>query len=441
MSWRELHKRFDPILPIRAADHQSWRAERTAGPASAIVGTLSNVEGISGTRWLLMGTVGTGKTTELFRVAEQRASRDFVVVLDLADHFDRVVGDAEGLQHLEPWEVVFLAALALLRAAQEQLGEMFEPEREELRRAWSSATGAAQQGGAPRTTTIDIAKLIGSIAVALSTAVGGPSLAPLASLSGAVWNAPIGIKRQRLLVDQDEEAKSMLSCFNRIAGGIQSKSKRVLLIIDGLDRIREHAHATRLFVESSLLARMDTSLVVTAPMGFRHSLTPRGIQHDLTPITLENEPVLDRTYPEDPNTPGPGIPFFIDLFQRRVQDLNDVPLHPDHVRRLAYYGGGRAREFVRLVRDVALQHLIANAAKSDSAIIDAVLRQHRLDIEQGLHTGHVRLLKSVISDPMHTCPEGDLVWELLRSEVLLPYPDGSPWYFPHPLLLLGKFLQ
>ncbi len=438
MSWQEIHKRFDPVLPIRAADHRSWRADRKSSPAARIVQTLDALPSVSGTRWLLAGTVGTGKTTELYRIAEARAARDFVVILDLHDHFERIVGDVEALQRVEPWEVVFLASIALLRAAQEQLGEEFSTERQELESAWKRATDASV--GTTKTTAIDLAKLIGSVAVAVSSVAGGPSLAPLAALSGAVWNVPVGIKRARLLADQDEETKSMVSCFNRIAGGIHVRARRVLLIIDGLDRLRESAHASRIFVESALLSRMQTALVVTAPMGFRHSLTPLGIQHDLTTITLENEPVLDRDHPDDPGLPGPGITFFEDVFRLRVADLESVPLSATHLTRIAYYSGGRAREFVRLVRAVALEHLLAKADASRADLVEAVLRQHRLDIERGLHTGHIAVLKSVKDDPEHRCPEGDLVWELFRSEVLLPHPDGSPWYYPHPILLLGRLL-
>jgi hypothetical protein len=440
MTWHELHKRFDPLLAIRGSDHASWRAERKASPAGRIVRTLAALEGTSGTKWLLVGTVGTGKTTELFRIAEARARDDFVILVDLADHFDKVVGDPEGLQRVEPWEVVFVAALALLRAASEQLGEDLPAERVALEEAWKRAAGRASDSRAAP--AIDLAKLVGSVAVAVSSMLGGPSLAPLAAISGAVWNAPIGVKRDRVLLDQEEEARTLLNCFNRIAGGIQSRTKRVLLVLDGLDRLRDRDHAERLFVQSSLFGRLATSLVMTAPMGFRHSLTPRGIaEHDIQTLVLENEPVLDRDAPDDPRREGAGVAFFLQVFKLRVADLGRVLLADRHVHQLAYYSGGRAREFMRLVRQVALEHIFENADASRDELIDRVLREHRLGIERGLHVSHIDILRSVKNDPLHRCPDGDLVWELVRSEVLLPYPDGSPWYYPHPVLLLGRLLE
>jgi Ni2+-binding GTPase involved in maturation of urease and hydrogenase len=48
---------------------------------------------------LLGGTVGTGKSTELWKIAETQAKKgdEFVVFVDLVSHFDRAVGDAQAL--------------------------------------------------------------------------------------------------------------------------------------------------------------------------------------------------------------------------------------------------------------------------------------------------------------------------------------------------------
>jgi hypothetical protein len=73
------------------------------------------------TRVLVTGTTGTGKSTELLRIAEKRSASDFVVVLDLQRHFSEVVGDESALPNISSWEVVFLAGLAVLRAASEVL--------------------------------------------------------------------------------------------------------------------------------------------------------------------------------------------------------------------------------------------------------------------------------------------------------------------------------
>src|SRR5262245_19375805 len=100
--WEILMDRFDPKVPVRK---EAWRASRERSPAAAIVRSLDVPRGIP--RVLLTGTVGTGKTTELLRIAEARTAKEFVVFLSLERHFHEVVGDLPALQNVSAWEVCF----------------------------------------------------------------------------------------------------------------------------------------------------------------------------------------------------------------------------------------------------------------------------------------------------------------------------------------------
>jgi hypothetical protein len=108
--WREFYDRFDPELPAP----MEWRAPRPHSPAKRMLETLDRPFGTP--RILLMGTVGTGKTTELLRVTEEREQRELVVFLDLERHFTNVVKDPNALYRIQAWEVCFLAGLARVGA-------------------------------------------------------------------------------------------------------------------------------------------------------------------------------------------------------------------------------------------------------------------------------------------------------------------------------------
>jgi hypothetical protein len=71
------------------------------------------------------------------------------------------------------------------------------------------------------------------------------------------------------------------------------------------------------------------------------------------------------------------------------------------------------------------------------AIIDGVIDKQRRAKEVGLSTGHIRVLEGVMADPDHRLPEDKLTSTLLATGALLPYPDGSEWYYPHPLLTIN----
>ena len=134
---RDIYGRFDPE---GAPKHPEWRADRPRSPANEISQRLQL--GIGQGRFLIVGTVGTGKSTELRRIAEGRAQESFVVQLDLVEHFDQIVGDLGALQRVTGWEVVFLATLAVARAARERLGfEFVDGALERLADAWKRAAG------------------------------------------------------------------------------------------------------------------------------------------------------------------------------------------------------------------------------------------------------------------------------------------------------------
>ena len=144
--WEQIYDRFDPELP----PPRKWRADRDGSPAGDILRVLDLPMGTP--KVLLTGTVGTGKSTELMRVADSRAEagKECVIFLDLVHHFSSIVGDLEGLQHIHSWEVCFLLAAALIRTAEERFGYAFTPDQiRDLENAWTEIARADFRGAFP----------------------------------------------------------------------------------------------------------------------------------------------------------------------------------------------------------------------------------------------------------------------------------------------------
>jgi hypothetical protein len=131
------------------------------------------------------------------------------------------------------------------------------------------------------------------------------------------------------------------------------------------------------------------------------------------------------------------VRFFIDIYRRRTQDLSAEHLVPVPLcEELAYYSGGRARGFIRMMRDLAMKAWHVERPAATKALIQEVIDDERRLLETGMHTGHIKLLQSVVADSDHRLPQDGLVWELLRTSRLLPYPNESEWFYPHPLLTM-----
>jgi hypothetical protein len=428
--WQKIYQRFD-VYEYVTDPH--WRADRPLSPARQMIEDLSTPFA-SSARILVTGTIGTGKTTELLRVAEARANHEFVVFLDLARHFDRL-GRIEGLQHVSQWEVCFLVGLALYRTATDKLGFPFPKDiLKDLESAWSDL---ARASGTPAPAQLDLGKLGKAIVTAGAAIVGGSAGAAIATGMGtaaeavrASWNLPMGASSTRI-PDDDEHVKTMLKIINQLIAEIQTRHRPVLLVIDGLDRIRDIERARELFVESDVVARLACRLVICGPFALRHHPAASAVpRFQFQPLV--NEPVLDQ---HDPTKPGPGLPFFTNLFLRRTEDLGGAALiaQPllDH---LAFYCGGRSRDFVKMIRLIAQEAWKADVDAANEEVVDIVIDQERRLLETGMHRGHIDLLEAVMRDPDHRLPRDELVWEMLTLSRLLPYPDHSEWFYPHPLL-------
>ncbi len=341
--WSEIYTRFDPeVTEVDAA----WRADRTHGPFRSIVERLDLQDDES--KVLLTGTVGSGKSTELLRVAEARGDKEFVILLDLDRHFTHVVGDSSALRMVEAWEVCFLACVALVRAAREQLGfEVDKATLRDLETAWRQAATASQTPDPGEVDVIGLGKSMfitaseGIVAAGhavnpVAAGVGRVALAALRALSDAAkWRLPMG-RASAPLVDQDESIRTLLAVANRIIGEVQLKARRVLLVLDGLDRITDIDHARRLFLDSGLLGRLFCSVVLCAPFAMRHAMDLARVRR-FHCVTLVNEPVLD---PHRPLESGVGLAVMRDMYQRRVRDLGDAAaLDASLLDRVAYYSG------------------------------------------------------------------------------------------------------
>jgi hypothetical protein len=436
-AWEEMFHRFDPLDPPR---DPAWRAPRPHSPIDRILRPLDRSFGDP--RILLAGTVGTGKSTELLRIRDARASKDLAIVLDLYRHFN-AIRDAEALQRIEAWEVVFHAGVAVLAAAR---GELAYPVPQEhihaLERAWEAM---AEATGTPRATELDLGKLASEMMAAgavllplagltpVSAVVAAAGVGTARAVAAAVRRiVPVGVSKQRL-EDQDDRTQSLLGAVNVIIGYVQQHLRRVLLIIDGLDRIREEDRALDLFLHSELLGQLACRTVVCAPFALRSAPSAAAVRR-FDRVVLANEPLIDKLHPTEP---GPGVDFFCDVLRRRTVDFGDPPPIPEPlVRKLAYFSGGRARDFVKLVRSVAELSWDADAAQATPEVIDAVIDQARRDRELGLDTGHLSVLRKVVDDPARRLPEGPIARKLLDWGHLLPYPNESEWYYPHPLLTL-----
>lgn len=435
--WAQVYERFDPEKP---AQDKAWRVERPYSPAQDILRELARPMG-GHKRFMILGGLGSGKSTELFGIAEKRSETGPVVFVDLVNHFEERVGDIAALDRVQPWEVILLVGLAVVRAGEARFGHKWS---EEAIKQFEQAGRAFDDDGEGRP-AFDVGKLASAVAVIAGGAVGsvfGGVGAGLSEVGKAVqWRFKLGIPGRPVHSDQDLHVQRLLGAVNGLIGELQaSYAVKLTVFVDGLDRLKDRERTAALFVDSSLLGSLECDVVLTGPMALHWGSLRKHVRKFTSKI-LTNVPVIDRRDPWSWTPGGPGVQSCAEVYRRRTADLTanlGADLLPESLlHKLAYFSGGRMREFVRLIREISGPAWDRSLGSVTDEIVEQAIDNMRGETEGGLTRRHLDILRGLLEHP-DELPDDDVVAEMLDVCLILPYPNKSEWYFPHPLLLKVK---
>lgn len=439
--WETIYERFDPQQP---AVNDDWRVERKYSPARDIVAELARPMG-GPKRFMILGGLGSGKSTELHGIAQARSESGPVVFIDLLSHFETRVGDEAALEGLEPWEVILLAGLAVFRAGEAVFDHEWPKELRKRFQAAGEAFGGKDESGRP---TFDLAKLSSAVLILAGGAVGAVVGGPVGAGVGAglvsigeagksiQWRFPLGL-RNRATSEQDPRIQVLLDAVNSLIGNLQNSYHwKLTLFIDGPDRIKSRERVEALFVDSSLIGMLACDVVTTGPMTLHWGSLRKHVRK-FTTKTLANAPVISRSEPRSWEPGGAGIELCLEVYRRRTAGLPEALIPEPLLRKIAYYSGGRMREFIRLIRETSGPAWDDGLEQASESAVEKAIEVMRMETEGGINSRHMTILRALLANP-DELPDDELVSEMLNVSLILPYPNQSEWFYPHPLLLKAK---
>jgi hypothetical protein len=233
--------------------------------------------------------------------------------------------------------------------------------------------------------------------------------------------------------DWDATAKRGLSkAVRAIVQELRIATRRdVVFIVDGLADLQRgrRARLAEGLVRSLRDAGVWADVILAVP---EDAVGPEQRAHH-----LEDIPVIDV---HDPTKLGPGIGFFRELIERRFAgNPYERPSIPEGVvNRLCWGSGGRPRDCLQLVRDLAVRALEEPACALDD-LTTQVLRHRREQMPPLTREGH-QLLASLLREHADDVDLDDETAHDLYSLGLLrlyPTPEGGHRALPHPLLIEG----
>lgn len=434
--WRPILKAFDPWRALTLDEIEALYAERQPLAYKQLATDLLIEQQPASLKIILCGARGSGKSTELTRLAHE-VREDFCVV-----HTDLAAGLPEDAGTLA---VVTLLGVAALHAIESWADPDKLSNNVEVR-SGNRLQAALDQFGEAAPNVKTLLEGISGIATFFNPAVGAALAAGSAAIEagGAIANAGTQVRHglargplaRRLAPEKRDDAKAVVDAVNEILVELQALAGRPpLLLADGLDK-RTGVHEVELALSDEYLLReLQAPLVLTGPVNLRHDPRFRRAPGNFRLALLYNVPVCERDRDGNvtPSESGPAV--LLDLYAKRhaAAKLPEALCSAEIVERAALMSAGIVREFLGLLHS-ACKHAIGESRQTISFVdIEAAIKARRLELEGYLNERHLGILARVLAKG--TLPASADADTLLFENFIACYPNGDIWFRPHELIV------
>ncbi|MEW5851109.1 MAG: hypothetical protein AB2A00_20145 [Myxococcota bacterium] len=429
-TWVKLYKRFDPKLRLAETEEKELYVQRPGATADRILQALP-LEEVG--KWVVCGSMGSGKSSELVHLANKLWKDHTVIGVDLAASSARV-------DSLTPPEVLFLLGAAAVVRARRDGHDVSGASLSELSSAFHDLIDPKD-----RRSQVDVESLIEGVSL-FATAMDA-SAGALAAPAGAFVKALLG-GATRHVKEGEPEVEKLVLAVDAVLSDVAARMDPPMLLVDGLDKVTDLATIRALFTTTRLLARPKVPIVYSGPITLMlstewHAASAAFKQERLTNVVVARPPkeLVDRLELDvagDKITAG--CRAMREVVERRLRyhgvDV-DQAFSGDALASIITASGGVLRDLVHLVnRCCALAH--AEASKQGGAIVTGqmaadAITEMRKEFEVTLTTNRVDELKHVkqYGEPKGLTEESA---RLLLSGYVLPYSNGKVWFEPHPVL-------
>lgn len=440
--WRPKLRALDPWRLVHLEEIDELYAEREGAPYRVLARDLVLAERKADVKVLLCGARGSGKTTELTRLAHDVEEHFCVVQTDLGVGLPdeastlavvTLLGVA-ALRAIEIWSRPDGDAHALVPGGKASVARGVERLQGALQRFGDGVPAVAQllEGVSGIVTFFDPA-----LAAGLATASGVAKAA--GSTTSAVTKLRIDLARGplegRLEPDQRDDAQAVVEAVNEILADLETLAGRPpLLLADGLDKRTRLDEVAQALDDEYLLRELQAPLVLTGPVNLRHDPRFRAVPGNFRLALLYNVPVWHRI--DGAIQPAPdGVRVLKDLYQRRREDAG-IPedlIGEALVEQAAQSCAGIVRDFLGLLHEAGKNALSRGQRLVDAADVEAAIKTRRLEMEGYLDEQEIEILSRVHDKgTLPGSPEADT---LLFENFIACYHNGDIWFRPHDLIV------
>ena len=436
-TWTRLHYLFDPTRQL-TVDESHLYVERPNSVSERLASDI--LAGLyADTKWIVCGSKGSGKSTELVRLASRLQNERTVVAVNVAE-------SVANINHIQPAEVLFLIGAAAIRTAKEEPGaEISENLVSQLVEAFEGLLTKESHG-------IELGKILEGVALFAANvaspgvgAVAGAAKGAATTVTGALGErARIPLRHRPKLGgttlpvrEGKAELERLRSALDDILLELHSQRK-VVVLVDGLDQLIDSAPIRELFTTSTLAAPYG-QVVFGAPIDLMLLAMLKAVPDYLGICNLTNllvkQPELSWVRVDEVLVEQ-GRQKMRDVIRLRLESvdlaLEDV-FDPECVEMFIDTSGGVLRDLIRFVRDAIRSALMSGKPRIDRPIAQEAINEFGKLLSPSLTTKRVKELQQV-KKTGNAESDDEHVRDLLRYGFILPYTNSTTWFEPHPVL-------
>ena len=418
----EMIQSFTPF-PLGDKNFQDFYVDtRSARANTDTVGELSTLlrYSSSNAKILFTGYMGSGKTTELYRLTQTIADDFIPITIRLEQELD-----AYSLTHVD-------LALAIMNAVVNYANTLENVKNEaivdNLYNYWNTDKTLLQTTGLEE--TLDLAGGFKAEASAKLNFLNKMKflMGISSSLTGILKTGTE--TKTEIRQKMDPRLSVFLQMLNDVIYNINIEiaPKKLLLIIEDSDKL-DIAKANEIFIEhrKALLA-LNIPTIIMLPIYMVFSSNFAALSGAVDSVVMLD---MIQLYNEDGSLNSNGVQILTEIVEKRA----DKTLFEDEVLGfLIEKSGGLLRDLFKMITKAAVGTIVANKTKVDMETAKNAYQSLKIERKRVIRNQeYVDVLLAIYNDPTSTL-DNEILLELLRSTVVIQFPNSSR-YMLHPVIV------
>lgn len=430
-TWKHLYNVFNPAKRL-GYDQQALYVNRPGSVAERIAQVLDLQVEDNG-KWVICGSMGSGKSSELVHLAKLLENTHTVVALDLLQSVTTI-------NSIQPSEVLFAIGAGAVQVAQDDIGyDVPDKLVNDFLKAFEGLLRKDRDVDVRQLLLQGVARFANVAAPGSGAVVDGAAKAAVGALD---TKTQIGAARlgglTRPVREGETDFEKLRVTVDNILADLRVQ-RRLVILVDGLDKIDREESIRDLFATNRILAMPLAQVVYSAPidlmLGPLWQAAGAVFSRERLTNVLVHRPTVSGIEPQEDEI-ARGRATMEDVVRRRLQSHGleiDDAFDPGALDVFVEASGGLLRDLIHLVRRSILATLLNEGSTIGLATAEAALVELRKEFEITLTTQSVEELRHVRK---YGEPRGvdKHIRDLFLGGYILPYSNGGSWFEPHPIL-------